>query len=376
MILRFIIFSFIALSSNLLSASAISHGPIGVMADHFHKKGEWMVSFRVTNMEMEKNIFNGNSISTDEILKQPNPYASIPMMMENSESISMMNRVPAKVTNHPHSSEMKMPMKLSVVPKKMTMKMIMLGAMYAPSDRLTLMGMAMFNDKDMILDTYQGMMQRKYLGSFETSSSDLSKISFSALYNLHKSDNSRWHVIFGLEKSIGENSEKGMVLTPMNMKSSITLPYGMQSSDRALRLTTGITNVKSIKDFIIGNQLLVKKVIDEKDWNFGDEFEYNLWFQGAFTQNISYSLRLNYKDQDSIDGRDISIMAPVQTSNPNNYGGEVLNLGIGLNMVFNLFGGMHKDRFSIEILKPIDQNKNDLQMKDNLTIQIGFQKML
>ena len=376
MILRFIIFSFIALSSNLLSASAISHGPIGVMADHFHKKGEWMVSFRVTNMEMEKNIFNGNSISTDEILKQPNPYASIPMMMENSESISMMNGVPAKVTNHPHSSEMKMPMKLSVVPKKMTMKMIMLGAMYAPSDRLTLMGMAMFNDKDMILDTYQGMMQRKYLGSFETSSSDLSKISFSALYNLHKSDNSRWHVIFGLEKSIGENSEKGMVLTPMNMKSSITLPYGMQSSDRALRLTTGITNVKSIKDFIIGNQLLVKKVIDEKDWNFGDEFEYNLWFQGAFTQNISYSLRLNYKDQDSIDGRDISIMAPVQTSNPNNYGGEVLNLGIGLNMVFNLFGGMHKDRFSIEILKPIDQNKNYLQMKDNLTIQIGFQKML
>ena len=137
---------------------------------------------------------------------------TIPMMMENSESISMMNRVPAKVTNHPHSSEMKMPMKLSVVPKKMTMKMIMLGAMYAPSDRLTLMGMAMFNDKDMILDTYQGMMQRKYLGSFETSSSDLSKISFSALYNLHKSDNSRWHVIFGLEKSIGENSEKGMVL--------------------------------------------------------------------------------------------------------------------------------------------------------------------
>ena len=207
-------------------------------------------------------------------------------------------------------------------------------------------------------------------------SSYLSKISFSALYNLHKSDNSRWHVIFGLEKSIGESSEKGMVLTPMNMKSSITLPYGMQSSDRALRLTTGITNVKSIKDFIIGNQLLVKKVIDEKDWNFGDEFEYNLWFQGAFTQNISYSLRLNYKDQDSIDGRDISIMAPVQTSNPNNYGGEVLNLGIGLNMVFNLFGGMHKDRFSIEILKPIDQNKNDLQMKDNLTIQIGFQKML
>ena len=45
----------------------------------------------------------------------------------------------------------------------MTMKMIMLGAMYAPSDKVTLMGMAMFNDKEMTLDTHQGMMQRNIL---------------------------------------------------------------------------------------------------------------------------------------------------------------------------------------------------------------------
>jgi hypothetical protein len=348
---RLIILSILILFSNNLSASAISHAPIGVMADHFHKKGEWMVSLRVTHMEMKKNILNGESISNDEILKQPNPYATMPMMM-------------------------KMPMNLSVIPQKMTMKMIMLGAMYAPSDKVTLMGMAMFNDKEMTLDTYQGMMQRKYLGSFETSSSDLSKVSFSALYNLHDSDDSRWHLILGLEKSIGENSKKGMVLTPMNMKSSITLPYGMQSSDSAFRLITGITNVRSIKDFILGNQLLVKKVIDEKDWNYGDEFEYNIWLQGAFSQSTSYSVRLNYKDQDSIDGRDERIMAPVQTANPFNYGGDVLSIGLGFNTVFDLFGGKHKDRFSFEIIKPIDQNKNGLQMKDDLTIQIGFQKML
>jgi hypothetical protein len=50
MIFRFIIFSFLIFSSNILLASAISHAPIGVMADHFHKKGEWMVSLRVANM--------------------------------------------------------------------------------------------------------------------------------------------------------------------------------------------------------------------------------------------------------------------------------------------------------------------------------------
>lgn len=345
MTFRLILLLILILYSNILLASAIGHAPIGVMADHFHKKGEWMVSLRVTNMEMKKNILNGKSISNDEVLKQPNPYVA-------------------------------MPMNLSVIPQKMTMKMIMLGAMYAPSDKVTLMGMAMFNDKEMTLDTYQGMMQRKYLGTFETSSSDLSKVSISALYNLHDSDDSRWHLIFGLEKSIGENSAKGNVLTPMNMISSITLPYGMQSSDSALRLITGATNVRSIKDFILGNQLLVKKVIDEKDWNYGDEFEYNIWFQGAFSKSASYSIRLNYKDQDSIDGRDKKIMAPVQTANPFNYGGDVLSIGLGLNTVLDLFGGKHKDRFSFEIIKPIDQNKNGLQMKNDLTIQIGFQKML
>jgi len=92
----------------------------------------------------------------------------------------------------------------------------MFGAMYAPSDKITLMGMAMFNDKEMILDTHQGMMARNYLGSFETSSSDLSKISFSALFNLHKRESSRWHAIFGLEKSVGDNFEKGLVLMKMS----------------------------------------------------------------------------------------------------------------------------------------------------------------
>ena len=375
MIFRFIIFSFLILSSNILLASAISHAPIGVMADHFHKKGEWMVSLRVTNMEMKKNILNGNSISNDEILKQPNPYSDMPMMMRNFESTVSVNGVPTRVTDHPHGSEMKM-RNLSVIPKKMTMKMIMLGAMYAPSDKVTLMSMIMFDDKEMFLDTHKAMMQRDFIGSFSTSSSDISKVSLSALYNLHESEESRWHLMIGLEKGLGENSEKAIVLNPMNMRTLMTLPYGMQASDKALRLLASVTNVYKIDGFIVGNQLGIKRTINEKNWNFGDEFEYNLWFQGSFNKSASYSIRLNYKNQDSIDGRDRTIMAPVQTANPSNYGGDILSLGIGLNTVFDLFGGKHKDRFSIEILKPIDQDKNGLQMKDDLTIQIGFQKML
>ena len=76
------------------------------------------------------------------------------------------------------------PMKLSLIPKNMSMRMVMLGMMYAPSDNLNLMGMAMFNQKGMELNTHNGMTGREYLGSFATSSSDLSNISIRGLYKL------------------------------------------------------------------------------------------------------------------------------------------------------------------------------------------------
>ena len=353
---KYLFFAFILCTSNNLSAaSAIGHGPIGVMGDHMHKKGKWMISLRIFSMEMNKNILDGNSISDQEILNQPNPFSDMSMMEMGS----------TKASNN-----------LSVIPKKMTMKMLMLGTMYAPSDKVTLMGMAMFNDKEMSLDTYRGIMDRNYLGSFKTSSSDLSKISLSLLYNLHRKEASRWHLIFGLEKNIGTNSKEGLALTPMNMRKNITLPYGMQPSDKALRLLGGITNIRDIENFVLGNQFLVKKSIDEKNWNFGDEYEYNLWFQGSFNKKISYSLRLNYLDIKKISGKNMSIMAPVQTANPYNYGGKNINFGIGLNFITNFLPGMHADRLAIEYIIPIDQNKNGLQMKDDSKIIIGFQKML
>ena len=362
MVRLLLLLSILLFSINISAMStAIGHGPIGLMADHFHKKGEWMISLRVSNMEMKKNTLDGKNISDIEVLNQPNP----------SFKMSSMNDMPMM-----EMSSMKMPKNLSVIPRKMTMRMIMLGAMYAPSDKINLMGMAMFNDKEMELDTYRGMMNRNYLGSFETSSSDLSKISLSALFNLHENESSRWHLIGGLEKSIGENTKKGMVLTPMNTNTSITLPYGMQPSDKALRLLTGVTNVTKINNFVLGNQILFRKSIEEEDWNFGDEFEYNLWFQGSFNGNISYSLRLNYLDTDSIIGKNENIMAPVQTANPRNYGGEILNIGIGFNFITNFLPGKHSDRLAIEYIIPIDQDKSGLQMRNEAKFIIGFQKSL
>ncbi len=50
---KLLLITFVFLPLNIYAMNAINHGPIGVMADHFHKKGEWMASLRFANMEMK-----------------------------------------------------------------------------------------------------------------------------------------------------------------------------------------------------------------------------------------------------------------------------------------------------------------------------------
>jgi hypothetical protein len=333
---------------NLIASNdiAIGHAPIGVMADHFHSSGEKMVSARFSNMQMKGNVLHGISINDQSLIStQYNPYAAM------SGAPSM----------------------LSIVPQKMNMKMLMLGGMYAPSNDITLMGMLMFMKNEMDLKTFRGMMGREFLGGFQTSAEDISNISFSVLYRLNQSDKSRMHLEIGADKSIGDNNRKHKILTPMNAVMNMVMPYAMQN-DNSTRLIFGLTNSLSFKNFIFGSQLRMKTVIDDKVWAFGNKYEISTWVQKSLNDNVALSTRLHFINQRKISGRIIEISGPVQSANPMNYGGRTMNLGFGFNTLFNLLGGEHRDRFGLEILFPIYENKNGLQMKSDYKIQFGYQK--
>ena len=66
-------------------------------------------------------------------------------------------------------------------------------------------------------------------------------------------------------------------------------------------------------------------------------------------------------------------MAPVQTANPKNYGGSEAFLGLGININLDSFLSGN-DSIGIEILKPVNQNKNNLQMKTDYQVIAGYQK--
>lgn len=324
---------------------AVDHAPIGVIGDHFHKKGESMISLRHIKMYMGENRIGTEDVTDKQIIQLPNPY--------------QMGIMPSK---------------LSVVPQDMEMDMTMLGMMYAPSDSVTILGMGMFMGKEMKLNTYKGMMDRALLGTFNTSSFDLSDFSVSALIKLKKTENSRWHAQLGIQKSVGKATTAGEVLTPMNMTQSIILPYGMQSSDKSTALISALTYVTNREHWVFGGQLKMKTNIIENKWHFGNSLSPTGWLQRELSSKTSVSLRLTYSHQYPIDGRNNAIMAPVQTANPNNYGGKTIELGTGLNQLLKIFPGDHADRFGIEVSYPINQNLNGPQMKSGLSIQLGYQK--
>jgi hypothetical protein len=202
----------------------------------------------------------------------------------------------------------------------------------------------------------------------------LSDISVGVLFKVKESEGNRWHSELTFQQSLDKNELKDIVLTPMGMNMEMILPYGMQIGDDSTRLVMGLTNVRNLNDnWILGNQLRGKFVILDDGWSFGDLLEFNTWVQYEVNSSLSVSSRLKFIDQDGISGNNPLIMAPVQTASPNNYGGREVHVGLGVNFITSILPG-HADRFGIEFVMPIEQDKNGLQMETDYQLIVGYQK--
>ena len=317
------------------------HAPAGVTADHYHAKGESMISLSYSFMKMQGNFLNGHHLNDEEIIQMTNPLSSAPP-------------------------------KLSIVPIRMLMPMVMFGGMHAISDRITILGMGMFTSKDMSLNTYSSMMNRSHLGSFKVKNTEFSNISFSSLVKIHETESNRLHIELGLDKSIASKNARGIILTPMNTEMDMILPYGMQG-DGSLRWIGSLTNTKKFSQIIFGNQIRVKHTISSGQWNFGDTWEYTSWLQKPLNPHLSLSVRFHALSQGGLEGKNPLINGPVQTANPINYGGRLFNLGLGLNTIVPppAFGEI---RLGLEVLTPLKEDKKNLQMQDQFRAQIKLQK--
>ncbi len=329
------------------SLRADSHAPIGVMGDHMHDKGEIMVSYRFMRMRMDGNRDGTDSLSPEEIATTvPNRFFGLPMQ----------------------------PPTLRVVPVDMTMDMHMLGAMYAPTDWLTLMVMGTYIEKTMDHVTFQGPAGTTRLGAFTTESDGFGDTSVSGLVRLYEDDIHHVHLNAGLSLPTGSIDEEDRILTPMGGQPTVRLPYPMQIGSGTFDLLPGITYMGLGQRFGWGAQYMGTVRLGENDegYTFGDKHMATAWASYLWAPWVSTSVRVIGTTLGTIDGIDPRIVGPVQTADPDNQGGDVIELGFGVNLL-GTEGLVRGHRIAVEGTVPIYRDLNGPQLETDWTLTIGWQ---
>ncbi|MBE9031726.1 transporter [filamentous cyanobacterium LEGE 11480] len=305
------------------SARPDGHAPIGVMGDHTHKKGEWMFSYRYMFMEMDGNRDGTNSLSTADVLQQ-----------------------------------------FPVSPLRMTMHMHMLGAMYAPSDNVTLMGMLPFVIKEMDHVTRRGTQ-------FTTKSSGIGDIKLGGLIKIYDQNRQRIHLNAGFTVPTGSINERAT--TPAGPNS--VLPYPMQIGSGTFDLTPGITYLGEADSFSWGAQAMgvLRLGRNSNSYRLGNQFELTGWGAYKWSDVVSTSLRLKGKTWGDIDGADPRLNPNlIPTANPELRSGTTIDLGLGLNL-YAPNGPLQGSRIGIEFALPLLRDLDGPQLETDWTLTLGVQ---
>ena len=183
--------------SALTEHDYFSRAPIGVMGDHMHHQGGLMTSYRYMFMSMQRN-YDGDSQITDAA-------ARAGYMMNATD---------------------------------MDMQMHMLGVMYAPTDKFTLMLMGNYLDSSMPMVNMMGAKSMMR-------SSGYGDTTLSAYCSLFRESNSSAHVGLGLSIPTGSIDEK--------MQNGMHMGFPMQLGSGTWDLKPSITWLGHTEDWSYGS---------------------------------------------------------------------------------------------------------------------------
>jgi hypothetical protein len=301
--------------------------PIGVMGDHLHPQGDWMVSYRYMHMDMEGSLKGSNHISNQQIISPAG---------EN----------------------------FLITPTKMTMDMDMLGVMYAPTDNLTLMVMAPYIKNSMDHLTRAGT-------TFTTGSEGLGDVQLGALYGLMKWNAQHLHLNLGISTPTGSINEKDQ--TPAGR---VRLPYPMQLGSGTWDLLAGLTYGGQEGKWAWGGQAMgTVRLQDENDndYRLGNRLNVTGWLVRDIARGWNASLRIDGQAWGDIHGADPQLnKSVVPTADPDLRGGKRIDVLAGITYATEV-GTHNGHRLGIEAGVPAWQNLDGPQLKTRWTAIAGWQ---
>jgi hypothetical protein len=310
---------------------AAHSAPIGVMGDHVHSKGEWMISYRYMHMEMNQNYDGSDQVSPDDIRMPGGPYM--------------------------------------VAPTDMAMDMHMFGLMYAPLDHVTLMAMIPFITKSMDHVAMSG-------AEFTTASKGVGDLKLSALVKVLDGDHHVAHLTVGFSSPTGSIDATGD--TPAGPDSP--LPYPMQIGSGTFDLLFGATYSGHRGRVSWGSQAsaIIRLGENDRDYRFGHQYQITGWGTVRFIDAVGASFRLAWNQNFDIDGADPALNPMmVPTADPKLRAGRRLDALFGLDFTPGALGDrfdvVEGVRIAIEGGLPAYQNLDGPQLGESWQITTGIQ---
>lgn len=318
------------------------HAPIGVMFDHAHHAGEWMLGYRFFWSHYEGMRQGDNGIANDAVFGLHAPNGS----------------------------------HYSATVLEMEMYMHMWEVMYAPTDWLTLMVMPQYMEMDMTMergghggpeDHATSGHGQSMAGVHEHGTSGWGDTIASATFTLFNAHRQSLLATLGMSFPTGSVDEKvGTTYTH----------YGMQLGSGTFDLLPSVTYLGQADRFSWGLQYASAiRLEDENDsgFRFGDVHGVTGWAAYKICDWASLSGRIGYRHEGQIHGHYNGLhnhTAPPDFQS--NYGGDTLDLGVGVNL-YAPNGPLKGNRLAIELLFPVYQDLNGVQVERDFTLAVGWQ---
>ena len=307
--------------------------PIGVMGAHTHAEGEWMFSYRFKYMDMEG--------------------------LRDGES---------RVSHQDHvGNPMRNPGRFMVLPRRMRMKMHMLGAMYGVTDNLTIGVMLPWVEKDMSHKIANGR-------HFNTRTDGIGDIKINSFYKIYENESFEVILQLGVSLPTGEIDEEGNTPAAPN---GVRLPYPMQLGSGTYDIMPGIALVGHNDSWGYGLQAVGTFRVhrNHEGYNQGDSLLVNAWVSRKITKNFSTSFRLELNSWEDYEGHDDIIhnsRLMVPTADNDRRAGTRLDAHLGFNYLFT-DGFLCGHSIGLEAGMPIYQNIEGPNLETDFIVTIGWQ---
>ncbi len=303
--------------------------PIGVMGEHQHKAGEMMLGYRFMTMNMQGLQSGTDAVETADVLKD-----------------------------------------FMMAPTTMVMRMHMFGAMYAPHDKITFMGMTSYQQRSMEMEgahMHTTGHHNHPVGMHEMSSAGIGDVKLDSLLTLWKGHNVTFLGNVGIScptGSITQQAEDGTVL-----------PYRMQLGSGSFEARPGITVSGTHGNWSYGGQLrgVFPLNTNASEYRHGNMFTATTWGARRVNNWISLSARLLFSHQGNITGKhpDLDIKRS-PSHRPEFQGFNRFDIAISSNLIVPK-GALAGQRLAIEVMVPVYQNLTGTQLKNRWKLVLGWQ---